>query len=127
MSYYFRKHYSVQEAKELLPQVEKWLEILAQLRDQLRKLDSLLKDRLKTGADLGGQSVNKQVQSIAKFQQVLSEFRSREIQIKDLDRGLIDFPHLRAGKEVFLCWEKGEEDIGYWHALDAGFRGRKPL
>lgn len=127
MSYHFRKHYSVREAEELLPQVKRWLEVLAQLRDQLRKLDSLLKDRLKAGADLGGQKVNEQVRSIARFQQVLSEFRSREIQIKDLDRGLIDFPHLRDGKEAFLCWEKGEEDIGYWHELDAGFRGRKPL
>lgn len=127
MPYHFKKHYSVQEAKELLPQVEEWLEILVQLRDQLRKLDQLLKDQLKTGADLGGQRVNKQAKSIAKFQQTLSEFRSREIQIKDLDRGLIDFPHLRDGKEAFLCWEKDEEDIGYWHELDAGFSGRKPL
>ena len=127
MPYHFRKHYSVQEAQKLLPQVEEWLEILVQLRDQLRKLDQLLKDQLKTGVDLGGQRVNKQAKSIAKFQQTLSEFRSREIQIKDLDRGLIDFPHLRDGKESFLCWEKGEEDISYWHELDAGFSGRKPL
>ena len=127
MPYHFRKHYSAREAKELLPQVEEWLEILVQLRDQLRKLDQLLKDQLKTGADIGGQRVNEQAKSIAKFQQTLSEFRSREIQIKDLDRGLIDFPHLRSGKETFLCWEKGEEDIGYWHELDAGFSGRKPL
>lgn len=127
MPHHFRKHYSVREAKELLPQVEEWLEILVRLRDQLRKLDQLLKDQLKTGVDLGGQRVNEQARSIAKFQQALSEFRSREIQIKDLDRGLIDFPHLRDGKEAFLCWEKGEEDIGYWHELDAGFSGRKPL
>lgn len=127
MPHHFRKHYSVREAKELLPQVEEWLEVLVRLRDQLRKLDQLLKDQLKTGVDLGGQRVNEQARSIAKFQQALSEFRSREIQIKDLDRGLIDFPHLRNGKEAFLCWEKGEEDIGYWHELDAGFSGRKPL
>lgn len=127
MPHHFRKHYSVREAKELLPQVEEWLEVLVRLRDQLRKLDQLLKDQLKTGVDLGGQRVNEQARSIAKFQQALSEFRSREIQIKDLDRGLIDFPHLRDGKEAFLCWEKGEEDIGYWHELDAGFSGRKPL
>lgn len=127
MSYHFRKHYSVREAEALLPQVEEWLESLAQLRDQLRKLDQLLANQLKTGMDLGGQRVNEQVRSIAKLQQVLSEFRSREIQIKDLNRGLIDFPHLRDGKEAFLCWEKGEEDIGYWHELEAGFRGRRPL
>ncbi len=127
MRYQFKKHYSVPEARKLLPQVKKWLETLRALRDRLRDLDQTLESRLTPGADLGGQMVNDQARSIAEFQQVLREFRSREIQIKDLERGLIDFPHLRAGREIFLCWENGEKDIGYWHELDEGFAGREPL
>jgi len=47
--------------------------------------------------------------------------------VKDLDRGLVDFPALRGGEEVLLCWEVGEDEIAYWHGVDEGFAGRKPL
>lgn len=47
--------------------------------------------------------------------------------VKDLDAGLVDFPALRDGEEVFLCWQLGERDVAWWHGLDEGFRGRKPL
>jgi hypothetical protein len=47
--------------------------------------------------------------------------------VKDLDRGLVDFPALRNGEEVLLCWEVGEDEIGFWHGVDEGFAGRKPL
>jgi hypothetical protein len=47
--------------------------------------------------------------------------------LRDLDRGLIDFPAQRDGREVYLCWEEGEDEVGYWHDLDSGYGGRKPL
>ncbi len=47
--------------------------------------------------------------------------------VKDLDRGLVDFPALREGDEVLLCWEVGEDEIAFWHGVDEGFAGRKPL
>jgi hypothetical protein len=47
--------------------------------------------------------------------------------VKDLDRGLVDFPALRNGEEVLLCWEVGEDEIAFWHGVDEGFAGRKPL
>ena len=47
--------------------------------------------------------------------------------VKDLDRGLVDFPALRDGEEVLLCWEVGEDEIAFWHGVDEGFAGRKPL
>jgi hypothetical protein len=50
------------------------------------------------------------------------------VQVKDLDRGLVDFPALRSnGEEVLLCWQVGEDEIGFWHGLEEGFSGRKPL
>jgi hypothetical protein len=47
--------------------------------------------------------------------------------VKDADRGLVDFPALRGGEEVLLCWQVGEDEIAYWHGLEEGFAGRKPL
>jgi len=46
---------------------------------------------------------------------------------KDLEQGLVDFPHVREGREVNLCWKFGEKAIRYWHGLDEGYAGRKPL
>jgi len=67
------------------------------------------------------------VKLIAEFRSLLLEFCQRDIEIKDLDRGLVDFPAIIGGREVFLCWEKSEDDVEYWHDLDAGFGGREPL
>jgi hypothetical protein len=47
--------------------------------------------------------------------------------VKDLDRGLVDFPALRGDEEVLLCWRLGEDEIGYWHGLEEGFAGRREL
>jgi len=55
------------------------------------------------------------------------EFFERQIQLKDIDRGLIDFPSFLGGKEVFLCWELGEDDVEFWHELDTGYAGRERL
>ena len=76
---------------------------------------------------MGGESVNSLVRTLVDLREVLCEFHKRDIQIKDLNRGLIDFPAIIAGREVFLCWEDGEEDIEFWHDLDAGYAGREPL
>jgi len=52
---------------------------------------------------------------------------SLDVQVKDLDEGLVDFPALRRGETVLLCWKLGEDEIGYWHSVEDGFAGRRPL
>jgi len=49
------------------------------------------------------------------------------VEVKDLDEGLVDFPTLHRGETVLLCWQLGEDEIGYWHSVEAGFAGRRPL
>jgi hypothetical protein len=71
--------------------------------------------------------VNTWIRTLAGMQEVLAEFQRREIQIKDLERGLVDFPAIIGGREVFLCWELDEEDIEFWHDLDGGYAGRERL
>jgi hypothetical protein len=123
----FQKHYTRDEARGLLPSIREWLRRLVDLRGDLEKQEKRLASLMAPGCDLGGTLVNKWVRTIAEIKDVLLEFHSREIQVKDLDRGLIDFPAFIGGKEVFLCWEQDEEDIEFWHDLDTGYAGREPL
>ena len=123
----FKKHYTPDEARKLLPQVIEWLTELQSTRDLLTHLDEQVGKALGMGDDVGGEVVNRYIRTLGKVKDILQRFRTREIQIKDLDRGLIDFPAYVAGKEVFLCWEKGEDDIEFWHDLTTGYGGRERL
>ncbi len=123
----FNKHYTREEARKLLPRILVWLDQLALLRERLVRFEDPLTRIANEGADSGGDRVHGMVRALVNIKEALGEFQSREIQIKDLDRGLIDFPAFIGGKEVFLCWKKGEEDVTYWHDLDAGFAGREKL
>jgi hypothetical protein len=60
-------------------------------------------------------------------QDTLAEIDAIGVQVKDLDKGLLDFPSVLDGKSVLLCWKLGEKEIGYWHSPEDGFAGRKPL
>jgi hypothetical protein len=127
MASQFTKHYTRDEARSLLPQIRVWLDDLAENREQLKALDEQIRSRLSQHDDLGGPTVNNWVRTLAEIKDLIEEFQSREIQIKDLERGLIDFPAFRGGKEVFLCWEKDEDDIEFWHDLSSGYAGREPI
>jgi hypothetical protein len=127
MPFRFRNHYTVEEARALLPKIREWLAEIHQLRRRLKQLDERIAQMLSGGADAGGEAVQAQIKLLAELQYALREFQSREIQIKDVERGLIDFPSLVGGKEVFLCWEQDEDDIEYWHDLDSGYAGRERL
>ena len=127
MALRFQKHYRLDEARALLPEVRQWLDQLGRVKEQLARLDARLADRLENGHDLGGDTVSRWLKAVVAFKSLLEEFARREIQIKDLDRGLVDFPAFMGGREVFLCWERGEEDIEYWHDLESGYAGRERL
>src|SRR5438874_7882260 len=123
MIYRFKKHYTREEARALLPHVRLWLKRVIQLRETLQTSEAELTKITEPGRDVGGPMVNNWLRTIADLKDVLQEFNRREIQVKDLERGLLDFPALLDGKEVFLCWEQDEEDIGFWHDLDTGYAG----
>ena len=127
MAHRFTKHYTRDEARALLPQARKWLNQLERAHEHLLKYDKRLNGMMEPGRDMGGELVNNWMRTIADFRGALDEFQRREIQIKDIQRGLVDFPAIIGGKEVFLCWEKDEEDIEFWHDLDTGYAGRERL
>ena len=127
MSHRFTKHYTRDEARALLPQIREWLVKLNLLRAEVERYDKRLSGMNTEGQDTGGETVNNWIRSLADMQEILAEFQHREIFIKDVTRGLVDFPAIIGGKEVFLCWESDEDDIEFWHDLETGYGGREKL
>ena len=123
----FTKHYTREEARALLPQLRAWLAELNRQRADVERYDRRLSGLNTEGQDTGGDTVNNWIRALAGTQRILARFQERQIFIKDVNRGLVDFPAILGGKEVFLCWEADEEDIEFWHDLESGYGGREKL
>jgi hypothetical protein len=121
------RHYSLEEASALLPLVAELLVKMRTARDRLG--DAEAREALEAAGQTngGGQPGKVVSEGFLVLRESMLELREREIVLRDLDRGLVDFPALRDGREVYLCWEEGEPEIGFWHEPDAGFGGRQPL
>jgi hypothetical protein len=121
------RHYTLEEASELLPRVIEIIERMRAARNQLG--DREARDALsEAGPTNGGGTPGRTVsQGFLELRDSMIELRELEVVIRDLDRGLLDFPSLRDGREVYLCWQEGEDAIRFWHEPDAGFSGRRPL
>ena len=127
MKHRFQKHYTRDEAQALIPQLREWLASLNRLRAEVERYDKRLGGMNAEGLDTGGETVNNWIRALAGMQSILAEFQRREIFIKDLSRGLVDFPAIIGGREVFLCWESDEDTVEFWHDLDTGYGGREKL
>jgi hypothetical protein len=71
-----------------------------------------------------GEQFEREAQAVG---ECVAELERLGVLVKDLDRGLVDFPALRGDEEVLLCWQVGEDEVAYWHGVEEGFAGRKPL
>jgi hypothetical protein len=121
------RHYTLAEAGAALSWVEQRLVAMRAARARLT--DAEAREALAQASPAnGGGSPGKHVgEAFVELQLTLGAFNAREIVLRDLERGLIDFPAIRDGQEVYLCWIDGEAEIGFWHELDAGYSGRQPL
>jgi hypothetical protein len=124
------KIFTVQEANALLPnvrvivgEIQRAHKKLSRYRDEARKASE--------AAEQGGGGLTDGVAYaliLTTLTSKLAELESLGVQLKDFERGLIDFPSLRDGRVVLLCWQLGEGDeLEWWHDVDAGFAGRTPL
>jgi hypothetical protein len=124
------KVFTVQEANALLPDVRK---IVGKIQRAHRKLSHYRGDAKKASeaAERGGGGFANGVayaSDLLALTAELSELEDLGVQLKDFERGLVDFPSLRDGRVVLLCWQLGEGDeLEWWHDVDAGFAGRTPL
>ena len=121
------RHYSVEEANSMLPKVKPVLQKLRDAKDLLVDDDAheLLSDS--APANGGGEPGRQVGEAFLEVRRLLGALQEADIVVRDIDRGLIDFPAILAGEEVYLCWELGEDAIAYWHDVETGYRGRQPL
>jgi hypothetical protein len=130
------RYFTPDEANELLPKVRAGAETLVEHRRALVEATAKRAELATRIAGNGGdfdpqepreleEELEREAEAVAR---AVSSLEELGVQVKDLDRGLVDFPALRAnGEEVLLCWQVGENEVAFWHGLEEGFPGRKHL
>jgi hypothetical protein len=129
------RYFTLEEANEALGELRPLAEQMVQHR---RELDEAQAARAALGAQVGGnggdltpsdfsvadEELDRAASALARC---VEQIQAAGVLVKDLERGLLDFPALREGEEILLCWQLGEDEIRYWHGVEEGFQGRKPL
>ena len=129
-------YFTLLDAERLLPKVERLLRELVQFKESYDSADADL-DRINQRVTLAGgmivsrehvQQIRMQKDAFARrLQASMEELQNTGCLLKDMDIGLVDFPTLYRDKEVYLCWKLGESGITFWHHVEDGYRGRRPI
>jgi hypothetical protein len=130
-----QRYFTAEEANDALQSVRPLTEELVEHRLALVELQELQLSLTERIAGNGGNVEPRELQDlqerldeeVAGIARCVARIHEAGALVKDLDQGLVDFPARRGGVDVLLCWRLGEDEIGYWHGLDEGFSGRKPL
>lgn len=117
--------YTVQEANELLPFLAP---TLVELREKFEEA-AHIKRKMATASRSNGWSTARDewTSKLARVDELMDRINEWGIQLRDIHTGLVDFPGIREGEEIWLCWRLGEPEVAYWHSRDEGFGGRRPL
>lgn len=130
------RFFTLLEAEQRLPEVEHLVRRLMQLKQDYERADAELNRINQRIAFTGGMiAPHAEVQRIRgqkdaamrDLKASMEDFEEIGCQLKDIEMGLVDFPTLYRGEEVYLCWKLGESGIGFWHHVQDGYRGRQPI
>jgi hypothetical protein len=131
-----QKTFTLEQATTLLPVLRSLLKRAMEGKQLIGKVERELQDLRHRILLSGGLSVDVEAvahrraerdKALQDTKDALAEIEAIGVQVKDLDIGLLDFPCVVEDEIVLLCWKYGEEKIGFWHGLEEGFRGRKPI
>jgi len=124
----FQRYFTVAEANALIPELQKQILRLQAMLNRLREEYGEKEQQLFHLEQRNGRPPEWEPPSVAEaIHKAVDELHAMGVILRDVEYGIVDFPHLRNGREVFLCWKLGEERVRYWHELDTGFNARKPL
>ena len=130
------KRFTLAEAQRLIPEVDRLLRDALDAKSEYQEAEQAIHEFSERVMMMGGIVVDREraLASRARRDETASRLRDcieavleKGCLVKDLDIGLVDFPTLFRGVEVYLCWKLGESGIEFWHGVDEGFRGRKPI
>ncbi|CUT02592.1 DUF2203 domain-containing protein [Candidatus Chrysopegis kryptomonas] len=126
MKYLHEKHFTIEEARNLLSEIKPLVERMTQLKKILDiKGYDIYRHRYFTGGPNGEKNYPVELEELIA---IIERIESMGALVKGIEQGLIDFPHIREnGQEVYLCWMHGEDTIKFWHTISEGFMGRKPI
>ncbi len=136
INYQMPRFFNLLEAERFLPEVEGLLRSLLQLKEDYQRTETELHRFLQRISITGGmipprdkisQLRNRKDAAARGLGTSLKKLEEIGCLLKDIETGLVDFPTLYRGKEVYLCWKLGEANIAYWHQIEAGFPGRQPI
>ncbi len=122
------RYFTLDEARATLPQVKALMEqVQAARREILRLRPDALPVVQQAALNGGNKQMGELTAHVMRLEEGVKGIMALGVVIKDIDAGLVDFIGVRNGREVYLCWRYGEEDIDFWHELNAGFAGRRPI
>lgn len=122
------RYFTLQEANETLKVIRPLMEEVQRIRRKILQNQPEAWPAMERSAGNGGnRALSNMVQDFEKFDALIHRIQETQVLIKDINLGLLDFPALKDGREVYLCWQYGEGDIAFWHEVEAGFAGRQPI
>ena len=117
--------YSVAEANDLLPYLAP---ALVELREKFEKASEIRAKVAAAAAGNGGSPMREEWSRVlARVGELIDRIHEWDLELRDINTGLVDFPAVIQGEEAYLCWRLGEPEVAYWHPRDTGFAGRQPL
>lgn len=122
------RHFTVAEANAALTVIRPIVDEIQDIRQYVLDHQPEVWPVLQKAAGNGGsRAASLMAQSFDRLDALVHQIMDMGVLIKDINTGLLDFPSIRDGHEVYLCWLYGEEEIAFWHEIDAGFAGREPI
>ena len=120
--------FTLVEARGLLSQLRTIMQDASGEWRRMRELNpEIQKVRDKVPMDAFSPHGVEYIQSVTHLMVLLQQVKDMGVVVKDVEKGLCDFPYVRNGRVVYLCWHLGEDSINFWHDIEAGFAGREPL
>jgi len=121
-------HFTLDEANAALEIIKPLIGEILSIRDKVLKQRPEIWPAIERSAGNGGNAtLSKVAVDFDRLDKLLHRVLDTGVEVKDINVGLLDFRAWRGDQEVYLCWKYGEPEIGYWHEIEAGFSGRKPI
>jgi hypothetical protein len=123
-----KRYFSIEQANLVIsvirPVIARILEIRQDILDKQPEVWPVVS---KTAGNGGSKAASLIVQEFARLDELVNQVQASGAILKDINLGLVDFLSIDKDREIFLCWQYGEEDLAFWHEIEAGFNGRQPI